>query len=431
MTQTLTAALARQIRDKPVTQDDLAMAARYVLDALANAAAGQTTAPGHIVRSWAAREGRSARAQAFAWGALAHMRELDDLHRSSVVHPGCVVVPAAWAVAAREGASGAALLTAVLWGYEAACRIGMGVGPAHYRIWHNTATCGPFGAAMAASHLLKLDLKNIVDALGNAGTQASGLWQFLATGAMTKHLHAGRAAEAGVLAADLAALGFTGPPAILEGDKGFFAGLCPDADPGAVLRDPDAPWQLHLTSLKPWGCCRHTHPAIDAALALAGTLDPAAIAAVEVTTYPAALDVCDRPQPESDYAAQFSLQHTVAAALTGAAFGPDSFAAARRAALAPLRAKVRVQAGAPFARAYPADWGAEVAVTLLDGARHAVVRAQAKGDPEAPLSLSELEAKAQRLFADGGVGAPVAAVTALLSLPESQRLPALPPIAGY
>ncbi len=109
-------------------------------------------------------------------------------------------------------------------------------------------------------------------ALGNAGTQSSGLWQFIETGAMSKHLHAGRAAEAGVTAAELAALGFTGPPAILEGAKGLFAGACPDADPDAVTRDPNAPWQLRATSIKPWPCCRHTHPAIDAAIELHGRL---------------------------------------------------------------------------------------------------------------------------------------------------------------
>src|SRR5690606_14080258 len=127
------------------------------------------------------------------------------------------------------------------------CRVGMAVGPAHYRVWHNTATCGPYGSAMAAAELLGLDDVQAVHALGNAGTQSAGLWQFLETGAMSKHLHAGRAAEAGIVAAELAARGFTGAPAILEGEKGFFAGACPDARPEALLADPAAPWQLRLT----------------------------------------------------------------------------------------------------------------------------------------------------------------------------------------
>ena len=174
-------------------------------------------------------------------GGLTHILEVDDLHKASVVHPGCVVVPAAWSVASREGIRGRALLVAILKGFEATTRVGMAVGPAHYRIWHNTATCGPHGSAYAAASLIGLNPSAVLDALGNAGAQSSGLWQFLETGAMTKHLHAGRAAEAGVVAADLAGLGFTGPPAILEGKKGFFAAACPDAQPEIVTGNPDAP----------------------------------------------------------------------------------------------------------------------------------------------------------------------------------------------
>ena len=98
------------------------------------------------------------------------------------------------------------------------------------------------------------------------------------------------------MAAELAAAGFTGPPAILEGPQGFYAGACPDPDPNAVLRDPAAPWQVHATSVKPWPSCRHTHPVIDAALSLSGKIDITAVAKVEALTYQAAVDVCDRPE---------------------------------------------------------------------------------------------------------------------------------------
>ena len=122
---------------------------------------------------------------------------------------------------------------------------------------------------MTAATLLRLTDEETVHALGNAGTQSAGLWEFLNTGAMSKHLHAGRGAEAGIVSAQLAQLGFTGPPAILEGPQGLFAGACPDPDPAAVLRDPDEPWQVHQTSIKPWPSCRHTHPVIDAAISSA------------------------------------------------------------------------------------------------------------------------------------------------------------------
>ncbi|MFO1433676.1 MAG: MmgE/PrpD family protein [Candidatus Competibacteraceae bacterium] len=423
---TLTQQLTSLVGSKPITAVELEQAALFTLDAIANALAGRRTEPGGLLLQWWQSTGRDAGRNAFLLGALTHILEVDDLHRAAVVHPGCVVVPAAWVVAEREGAGGKALLTAVLRGFEAACRVGMAVGPAHYRLWHNTATCGPFGSAMAVASLLGLDPEQTVHALGNAGTQSAGLWQFLETGAMTKHLHAGRAAEAGVLAADLARLGFTGPPAILEGAKGFFAATCPDADPAVVSRDPDAPWQLLQTSLKPWPSCRHTHPAIDAAQALRPQIaDLGRIDRTEVETYPAALDVCDRPEPQSEYQAKFSLQHCVAAALSFPAVDFSAFDAAARSTLKPLRSRVSLRIMEPYASAYPRAWGSAVTVILEDGSRLSVQRNQAKGDPEAPLSRDDIIAKAKMLLQYGGISDPDGLITAILALADDGRLPRL------
>jgi len=210
---TLTEQLIRYVRAKPIGEDDLRAASLYVLDAIANAVAGRASGPGDILADWAAQAGPDAGREAFFLGGIIHSLETDDLHRAAVVHPGCVVVPVVIALGRRRGLSGRALLGAALSGFEACCRVGMAVGPAHYRIWHNTATCGPYGSAIAAADLLGLDDGQAMHALGNAGTQSAGLWQFLDTGAMSKHLHAGRAAEAGLVAAELAARGFTGAPA--------------------------------------------------------------------------------------------------------------------------------------------------------------------------------------------------------------------------
>jgi len=274
--------------------------------------------------------------------------------------------------------------------------------------------------------LLDLDAAQTVHALGNAGAQSAGLWQFLETGAMTKHLHAGRAAEAGVLAADLARLGFTGPPAILEGAKGFFAATCPDADPQAVVRDPDAPWQLLQTSLKPWPSCRHTHPAVDAAQALRPQLaDFERIDRIEVETYQAALDVCDRPEPQSEYQAKFSLQHGVAAALALPAVDFAAFDQSARSALSSLRARVRLRVAEPYASAYPRAWGSAVTVILADGSRLSAQRTQAKGDPEAPLVREEIIAKAGMLLQFGGAADPDSLIAAVLALADDGPLPKL------
>ena len=426
---TLTQQLTELITTKPVAPTDLEHAALLTLDAMANALAGRASEPGAILLRWAETTAESdAARQAFLLGALAHILETDDLHRASVVHPGCVVVPAAWAVAVREGIRGHAMLRAVLWGFEAATRVGMAVGPSHYRLWHNTATCGPYGSAMATAALLQLDPSTTVHALGNAGAQSAGLWQFLEAGTMTKHLHAGRAAEAGVLAADLARCGFTGPSAMLEGAKGWFAATCPDSDPGAVTRDPDSPWQLLLTSLKPWPSCRHTHPAIDAAQELRAQLRERIddIEQVEVETYAAALDVCDRPLPQSDYESKFSLQHCVAAALMWDTVDFAAFSAPARRELAALRARVTARTAEPYASAYPRAWGSAITVTLRDGERLIGRRAHAKGDPESPLTPIELIAKARMLMTYGGVRESDRLIDAILALSDDAMLPELP-----
>lgn len=408
------------------------MAALFTLDALANAIAGRNSGQGRIIRAWAGDNapldtGR----EAFVMGALTHILEVDDLHKASVVHPGCVVVPAAWAVARKAGADGRALLHAVIRGFEAAARVGMAVGPKHYEIWHNTATCGPFGAAAAAGSLLGLDEAQMTHALGNAGTQSAGLWQFLETGAMSKHLHAGRGAEAGVVAAQLAAKGFTGSPQILEGKKGFFAAMCPDARPEMVLADPDHRWQVHETSIKPWPSCRHTHPGIDAGRELRGVLAAAGksaddIASVELEVYQAALNLCDNPDPQSTYEAKFSLQHTIAAALTEENVTFASFDAPAREALAPLRAKVAVRLGPAIEAAYPVNWGCRLAVTLRDNNRLEASRIHALGDPELPLSEAQLVAKAEDLMRHGGMSDPALLADAILGLSSGGPLPVLP-----
>jgi 2-methylcitrate dehydratase PrpD len=426
----LTRSLVRLIESKPLRAEDYAAAAEFVLDAIANAVAARTTPQGTIVRAWYGERTADTGRLALLCGALVHILEMDDLHRESVTHPGCVVVPAAWAVAGPRGIGGRDFLRAILAGYEAVCRVGNAVGPRHYKIWHNTATCGPFGAAVAAGTLLELREEPMVWALGNAGTQAAGLWQFLEEGAMSKHLHAGRAAEAGVVAAELAAHGFTGPARILEGTKGFFAATCPDPRPERVLAEPDATWQLTRTSIKPWPSCRHTHPAIDAALELHAQIAPADIVGVRVESYGAALALCDNAAPSSEYEAKFSLHHCVAAALTDGRVTLASFDGAARERLAPLRAHVGATATSEYDAAYPNRWGARVSVRTRDGATLTAARADCKGDPERPVSPAELRTKAAMLLAHAGWSSQrsSALMDATLGLADDGALPDLAPL---
>lgn len=391
----ITRDLTRLIRTKPVTDSDLQWAALFVLDTLGCALGAQKTEPARMLRAVAAPATADVARQAFYLGGLAHILEMDDLHRDSVTHPGSVVIPAGWAISENLDLNGRDFLRSVLTGYEAMCRIGSSVGKAHYKVWHNTSTCGPFGSAFAAADLLGLDEDQTVWALGNAGTQSSGLWEFLATGAMSKHLHTARAAESGILAAQLAIEGFTGPEKILEGEKGFYAGLCADPLPDGVLAGATEPWQLINTSIKPWPCCRHTHPATDASIELHRQLAGRDIASVTVGAYQAALDVCDRPMPTDPYSAKFSLQHTVAIAVSDGQVVQASFDADARQRIAPQRGKVKVAVSDAINAAYPGSWGSEVTVVTSDGTVLREVRHEAKGDPEYPLTADEIAAKAR------------------------------------
>ncbi len=422
----------------------LRVAPLYVLDWLGSALAGSCSAVGTLLHRYAEQQpaagatclgldqGRSPGVAALHNGAVSHILEMDDLDRASVLHPGCVVIPAALALAETRGTSGRELLAAVVLGYEVAIRIGEAVGKRHYWYWHNTATCGVYGAAAAAGALLGLSRERFVWALGNAGTQSAGLWQFLSDGAMSKHLHAGHAAAGGLLAAELAALGFTGPRRILEGERGFFAATAPDARPELVVAGLEpgmARYKLPGVSFKPYPSCRHTHPAVDAALVvrarLGGTLDE--IERVEIDTYQAALDLCDNPAPVNPYQAKFSLHYTVARALLQgnlvlADFEPE------RLHDAPVRALIArtVARLDPAAEArYPAEWPSQVTVTLRDGRRASARVANPKGDPENPLSPAEAETKFRGMLA----GTPFErSASALIDLVAA--LPELPSVRG-
>ena len=423
----LTRSLVQLVRQKSIERDDLEAAALFVLDTIACAVGGTQTPQGRILLDWSKSRGPDAASQAFLLGGLAHILEMDDLHRDSVTHQGCVVVPPAWAVAGSMKLDGSSFLKAILQGYEIGARIGMSVGKEHYRLWHNTATCGPFASAMAVSSLLRLSDEQPVWALGNAGTQSCGLWQFLEEGAMSKHLHTAHAAEAGLTSAELAARGFTGPTKILEGEKGFFRAACPDAEAARVLADPDGPWQLRLTSIKPWPSCRHTHPAIEAGLALHTETQGLDISSVLVETYQAALDLCDRPDPTTEYEAKFSLQHCVATALCDGQVTLGSFGQARERPPV-LRPSVRLARSDTHENAYPKRWGARVTIETESGETLNVNRPTCKGDPEAPVSADEMSAKALMLLEFGGLKSTRATtlIDGILALPDGGKVPELP-----
>ncbi len=414
MTISLTRSLARHL-GQPVDTATRERAILHVLDWLGCAVIGSTEPVGQLLLTRASQtpagqisiiggSGTSVPDQAvFCNGGLGNVLEMDDIHRTAILHPGPVVIPAALAAAEMAETQADAFLDAVVRGYESQIRIGIAVGPGHYANWHNTATCGPFGAAAAAGSVMELDEDRIVWALGNAGTQSSGPWRCRHEQVMTKQLHTARAAEAGFVAASLAAIGFSGPQFILEGEQGFFDAMCPDPCKECILAKLDGPWRIWETSFKPWPACRHAHAAIDAALELRRRHDLQSddISEVGIRTFADAMRFCDRQDPASTLEAKFSLQHSVAVALLEGEPDLQHFEKTTilRRDVGGLRARTSVQETERFQKRYPGHFGSGVDITMSDGTVLSVDAPDALGDPENPLTEERIVAKSRRLMA--------------------------------
>lgn len=420
-TQTLVERLALKL-NRPVPIEARNRAGLHLIDWLGCAVAGSREPAGRIML--AAQE-PGAGADAFAWGALGNILEMDDVDKRATLHPGPSIIPAILALASLIDAPADDILDAIVTGYEATIRLGRAVGPGHYAFWHSTGTCGPIGAAAACARLFGMGPGQVAQALALAMSQASGLWQTRhEPESMGKQFHTAQAARAGLDSARLSALGFRGPLAILEGPQGFFAATCPGADPERVLADYESDWLIEDVSFKPWPACRHTHAAIDAALLVhTEQVRPSDIVSVRVSTYPDALKFCDNPNPHTTIEAKFSLQHAVASVLLRgmpslADFEPEAI---RDPTLASLRSQVSIDASAPFASAYPARFGAAVEVTgRHNGAAFSSFQSvpDALGDPENPLSFDQICEKALTLMQHAGLtGADAHALVAACSSP--------------
>ncbi|QEL66258.1 hypothetical protein OTERR_27820 [Oryzomicrobium terrae] len=362
-------------------------------------AMGPASGPAEILVS---RTRSSAFFAAWVNAASSHLVEQDDLHNSSVLHPATVVFPAALAAAQDLGKSGAELIAASVAGYEAGIRIGEFLGRSHYKIFHTTATVGTLAAAVAVGRLLDLTPAQMVNALGSAGTQAAGLWEFLRDAADSKQLHTAHAAANGLAAAYLAKSGVTGAQRILEGAQGLAAGMSSDADPARLVDRLGSRWALLETSFKFHSSCRHTHPAADALLDLMQREGLAAsdIAAVIARVHQGAIDVLGAVDvPVTVHQAKFSMGTVLGLIAVYGKAGLEEFRdhALSDPRVAAFRAKVRMALDPEVDGAYPRRWLGRVEVTTLDGRTLRGALDEPKGDPGNPLSRAELEDKARRL----------------------------------
>ena len=334
-------------------------------------------------------------------GASSHVVELDDIHKGSIIHAATVVIPAALAIAEWKELSGKELITAIVVGYEVCYRIGEAVSPSHYYYWHNTATCGTFGAAIAAAKLLQLTEEETIHALGNAGTQAAGLWEFIEDGAMTKQLHAGKAAMNGVLAALLAQKGFTGPLKILEGNRGFFKAMSDEYDTTKITKSLGSEFKILENSFKIHASCRHTHHAIDLLKEVFKEHHPKfeEIESITVKSYKSAIDITDNSDPQTEYAAKFSLQFCSALAILKGSAGLADFNESTLwdSQIRAILKKVKVGVDAKINNSYPEKWGSSVEVVLTNGEVISKVTDFPKGDPENAVTSEELIEKFEQM----------------------------------
>lgn len=432
--------------------------ARRVLDVVGNSlgAIGQPSAQAvtAVVRGWGGTPEATAigtglrvpaAAAALVNGTLAHSLDFDDTHLPSVLHPSSSVVPAALAVGEARGACGAAVLDAAGTGIEVAVRLGMGgydreLGNSEFfeRGLHATSITGAVGAAVAAAAVGGLDEAQIAHAAGIAASMGAGLLEANRTGGTVKRVHCGWAAHSGVVAAELARHGLTGPPTVVEGRFGFLHAYCGErADVDAVVDRLGEHWELPGIFFKPYPCNHFTHAGIDAALELRRRgLDVSDIEDVELGVPTPVLRTIAQPaeekaRPRSGYHAAFSGPYTVAAALTGGGglgVGHDDFtdaAAADEKRLA-LAAKVRCVSDEHCDEIFPYQFPAVLRVTMRDGTRHEVRVDVNRGGPENPLTSDELAAKfrsnAHRALDDEAARTVADAALALPSAPDVSSL---------
>ncbi len=345
----------------------------------------------------------NARTAALINGVASHTVEFDDIYREGLYHPGVPVVSAALAMAEASGVSGERLLRGIIAGYEVSNRIARVMVPAHYEFWHTTGTVGHFGAAVAASVVLQLDEGQTAHALAGVGSMAAGLQQALRGEAMTKPLHAGRAAEGGVVSAQMAGAGVTNALDMLEGERGFGQAMGRDPDWSQALVGLGSEWTITRTTQKNHAACGHVHAAVDAVIALSCEhgLTADNVEAIRIGSYQKAKEICGNPEPQTAFEAKFSMPYCLAAALV---WGRVRLAAFDSTALADPTVREVMQRIAHTVddeceAGFPGQRSAKVEIDTTEGRTVSHFSPTRKGDPDYPLSDEELNEKYTELAA--------------------------------
>jgi 2-methylcitrate dehydratase PrpD len=341
---------------------------------------------------------------ALANGTCTHGFELDDIILGALSHPGAVVVPAALAAAESSQASGSELLRGIIAGYEVMARLGAALGHDHNnRGFHTTGIAGPVASTVASGLVMGLSVDTLLSAVGTACSSASGIKAFTqGTGGMVKRMHAGRASESGVLACDLARRGFTGPQAAVDGRFGLLEVIGGEHTyPERLDADLGTDFAIGRVWIKAYACCGLIHSTMHALESLKAVhrITPSAVRAVHVRTSKRAVEQNGDPQPQDTMTAQYSVPFCAGVALAGDARSPEPFMPDNLwdETVRGIATRTRLSVDDAMDAAYPAHFGAHVAVELESGARHEQTVLDPHGTPADPFTAAEAEAKFRML----------------------------------
>lgn len=329
-------------------------------------------------------------------GTAAHALELDDIYAPGLYHPGAPTIAAALAAAERFDTTGAQLMRGIIAGIEVGCRVAADLGAQHYVHWHSTGTAGAIGAAVAAAVVRDASRDQIAQAIAIAGTMAAGLQQTFRRDGGAKPVHAGHAAQSGIVAAFGAIEGLTGALDILEGPSGLAVATGVETNWDACRAPLGRTLCVENLTVKPYPCCGHSFAAIDAARALRQRgVRSAEVSSVLVETYSTAVATAGIIEPQKASEARFSIPYVVAISLADGNVTQSSFAEgrlwnpeARR--LLPLTS---LRTHDEFDQVFPARRGARVTVELTSGESLTATEPNRLGSPENPISTEALTDK--------------------------------------
>ena len=365
---------------------------------------------------------RDAGTAAMINGTAAHGEDFDNTFEGCPVHPGAVVVPAVLAVAEEQRLSGGDALRGIAVGQELMCRLALAVQKgAHAAGFHPTAVIGAMGSTAAVAAATRMAPGATANALGVAGSMASGIIEYLADGSWTKRMHAGWAAQSGLRAAAMGQAGFKGPATVFEGRHGFFRAFAPSVAPdlGLLTADLGERWESARVAFKPYACGTMTQPFVDCAIRLASRgIRAADIADLWCSVGEGTVHRLWEPlelkrKPPTAYAAKFSTPYCIAVAfLRGdAGLAEFSFESIRDPDVLALAERVRYEVDPEDE--YPRNYTGRIRATLTDGRVVEEVQPHLRGGAREPLGRVELERKCAANVAFAGADPEVArAITA-------------------